>query len=343
MRVIKKTLEQTIENYNLISEFEFKNDFQNEVENGLSSIFLISQNFPLQSVSDLFLSENFSMTECFEELEASYHLIKYGFYKQSMISLRTSLEIGILSIYWTIIGKDNVEYKKWFSSKLDTPYRNIKYWNKVKSNENIMKFDIEFNLIEEIKNFGLSDFVHTKGILYSNFGEFQRKLKGKDNFTNYKDWLYNFKEIVRILEILHLLKFPTLNIRFSTDYLLSKFGTFDCIPKLGVGFGTEMNVITSFIPDKQLLFINNLANSNDEVIEIKKRINELPNLSDEEIERKIIDSQKRNIEMCGFENWSLNVNIYDNRITREMISSLRNWASSNNLMTIENIINNLKK
>ncbi len=78
----------------------------------------------------------------------------------------------------------------------DTPYKNEKFWKKIKSNINIEQFDKEFNLIEEIKKFGLSDFVHTKGIWYSNFGEFQRKLKGQDKFENYKEWLENFKEIV---------------------------------------------------------------------------------------------------------------------------------------------------
>lgn len=343
MRVIKKTIRQTTEHYNLISEYETKSDFHNDVEKGLSSIFLISQNFPLKSVSDFFSGENFSMTECFEELEASYQLIKYGFYKQSMISLRTSLEIGLLSIYWSILGKESVEFKQWLSSRFDTPYKNERFWKKFKSNENIKLFDIEFNLIEEIKKFGLSDFVHTKGIWYSNFGEFQRKLKGQDKFENYQEWLSNFKDIVRILEVLHLLKFPTLNIRFSTDYLLSKFGTYDSIPQFGLGFGNEMVNLYSFIPTNQLTFINDITVSNEEVIEIKKWINELPILTQEEIENKIIDNQKRNIKSCGFESWSSNPEIYDNRITPDMINNLRDWAISKNLMTIENIIENHKK
>lgn len=343
MRAIRKSIEQTTEHYNLISEYETKYDFQIDVKKGLSSIFLISQNFPLKTVSDFLSGENFSMSECFEEIEISYHLIKYGFYKQSMISLRTSLEIGLLSIYWSIIGKESAEFKQWLSSKFDTPYKNEKFWKKIKTNENIKLFDVEFNLIEEIKKFGLSDFVHTKGVRYSNFGEFQRKIKGQDKFENYQEWIKNFKDIVRILEILHLLKFPTLNIRFSTDFLLSKFGTFDSIPQFGFGFGDEMNNLSSFIPQNQLSFINDMANSDEEVIEIKKWINELPDLTEEEIESKILDNQKRNIESCGFENWSSNTTIYDSRITSDMIIKLREWSKSKNLMTVENIIENHKK
>lgn len=343
MRVIKKTIEQTTEYYNLISEYEAKFELTNVVEKGLSSIFLISQNLPLKSVSDFFSGENFCMTECFEELEASYYLIKYGFYKQSMISLRASLEVGLLSVYWSTIGKEDLKFKQWLASRLDTPYKNKKFWEKIKLNESIKLFDEEFNLIEDIKKNDLSDFVHTKGIEYSNVGEFQRKLKAPDIYVNYQGWLNKFKDIVRILIVLHLLKFPTLNIRFSTDYLLSKFGTFESIPQFGSGFGNEMDNLFSFIPPNQLKFICDLSNANEEVIEIKKWINELPYLTKEEIGNKIIINQKKNIESCGFECWSSNYEIYDSRITSEMIQILREWAISKNLMTIEDIIENQKE
>jgi len=342
MRIINKSFEQTSEHYKLISQHEIDNEYKIDIEAGLSSFFLLGQNFPAKSVSDFFSSENFSMIECFEEIEASYSLIKYGFYKQSMISLRTSLEIGLLSIYWSIIGKNSSEFKEWLSSKKDTPYKNKKFWNILKSNKSIEEFDNKYNLIEEIKSFGLSDFVHTKGVLFSNFGEFQRKLKGQDNIENFNEWFVNFKKIIRIVEILHLLKFSTLNIRFSTEFLLSKFGTFDSIPQFGAGFGNEMEVTTSFIPENELTFIKDLANSNIEVIKIKKWINELPDLTASEIEGKIFETQKRNIEMSGFENWNLNIQIYDNRLTVDMISALKKWAISENLMDINSIINKHK-
>lgn len=343
MRAIRKSFEQTSEHYEMISQYEIDNGYKNDVENGLSSFFLIGQNLPMRGISDFFSGENFSMVESFEEIEASYQLIKYGFYKQSMISLRTSLEIGLLSIYWSIMGKDSSEFKKWFSSKSDTPYKNKQFWNKLKSNENIEKFDEKFGLIEEIKSFGLSDFVHTKGIWYSNFGEFQRKIKGQDKFENFKEWLLNFKSIIRTIEILHLLKYPTLNIRFSTEFLLSKFGTFERIPQFGAGFGNEMYIITSFIPNSELSFISDLANSNSEVIEIRKWINGLPDLTEKEIETNIIETQKENIKMSGFDNWNKNTQIYDDRITKEIISILKKWAISENLMDVDSIMENHKR
>lgn len=343
MRVIKKTIVQTTENFNEISKFETISNFHNDVEKGLSSIFLMSQNFPANSISEFLSGENFSMTECYEEAEASYHLIKYGFYKQAMISLRTSLEIGLLSIYWSILGKESAEFKYWLSSKFDTPYKNKKFWETIKSNENISLFDENFGVIEEIKQFGLSDFVHTKGIKYSNFGQLQRTLKGKDKFENYKEWLNNFRNIVRIIEVLHLLKFPTLNIRFSTDYLLSKFGTYDNIPQFGGGLGDEMENLSSFIPKEQLTFLEELAAADEEVVKIKSEIAQMPELTAKEIEDLIILEQKTNIESSGFDNWYSSYLMYDGRITSDMVQILKDWALSNNVMTIENIMENYGK
>jgi len=117
MRIIKKSYTQTLEHYRSISEFEKENHLTSGIEDGLSSIFLLSQNFPLKDVADFFSGENFSLTESFEELEASYELIKFGFYKQAMISLRVGLDIGLFSIYWSIIGKESEDFKKWLFSK----------------------------------------------------------------------------------------------------------------------------------------------------------------------------------------------------------------------------------
>lgn len=330
MRAIKKSFEQTLEHYKIISDFENENKLNADIENGLSSIFLLSQNLPVREVSDFFSGENFSLIESFEEFETSYQLIKYGFYKQAMVSLRIGFEIGLFSVYWSIIGKESSDFKKWISSKLNTPYKNQKFFKILKSNESIEKFDSEFSLFQEIKDLDLSDFVHTKGVLFSNFGDFQRTIKGRDKFYNFKEWLEIFRRCVKILEILHLLKFPNLNLRFSTDFLLSKFGTIDNIPLFGGGYGDEMHIVPSFISSEQKAFIEDLANSNEEVIYIKKWLNDLPDLTEKDIKVKIINEQKQNIIRNGFNNWLDNFKLYDDRITDEIVYQLKIWAKNHN-------------
>ena len=46
------------------------------------------QNIPMINVANFFSEKTFSLMECWKKLKSSYKLIKFGFYKQSMISLR---------------------------------------------------------------------------------------------------------------------------------------------------------------------------------------------------------------------------------------------------------------
>ena len=150
-RPIHKTISQINERYETISKHEISNDSKGDIEDGLSSVFLMSQNFPIREVADAFSKENFSVLESYLELESSYELIKCGFFKQSMISLRTGFEIGLLSIYWTILGVNSQDFKAWISSKYNTPFKNKKFWEVIKSNENICDFDGKFDFIEQLK------------------------------------------------------------------------------------------------------------------------------------------------------------------------------------------------
>ncbi|MEQ8522152.1 MAG: hypothetical protein RIC15_08370 [Vicingaceae bacterium] len=269
------------------------------------------------------------MAESFEELECSYQLIKFGFYKQAFISLRVALDIGLFSIYWSILGTENVDFKKWLSSKKDTPFKNKSFWDVLRANNSIHTFDHNYDLIREIKNLGFSDFVHTKGLMYSNFGEFQRKIRGKDKFENFRYWTHNFKQVVRTLSILHLLKFPSLTLRYSTDYLLARFGTFDRIPIFGGGYGDEMKNISSFIESGQLEMINELASKDPEVIEIKNWLEGLPELNKDELYNIVLEDAKKAIpQWGGFEKWRNSPLSQDDRIDTKMFEELRNWSLS---------------
>ncbi|MEQ8525807.1 hypothetical protein [Gracilimonas sp.] len=340
-RVIKRQHSSTIENFERISEYENDVDLKSEIESGLSSIFLISNKIPLRDVYDFFSGENFSVLESFEELEASYHLAKYGFYKQSMVSLRIALDIGLLSIFWSIIGIESNRFKEWYSSKSDTPRKDKNFWQTLNSNDSISKFNEKFDLKEEIESLGaLSDFVHTKGLWYSNFSDVKRKIKGQDEFKDFKIWFGNFKKVIRILEILHLLKYPTMCLDYSTEFLLSKFGTLDKIPQFGGGLGDEKKYVFSFLSKKEKQLIEELSNENEEVQNIKKYISELPDLSEKEIRTLVFKEQKKNIGNSGFDNWSQYSHVYDHRIDDEMKNDLKEWAQKNNLMSIDDIIKN---
>ena len=338
-RVVKRQHSSTIQNFKRITDFENESGLKQKIELGLSSIFLVSNKIPIRDVYDFFSVENFSVLESFEELEASYHIAKYGFYKQSMISLRIALDIGILSIFWAIIGIESKRFKEWYSSKSDTPRKDKFFWETLNSNKNIAIFNQKFDLKTEIGSLGaLSDFVHTKGLRYSNFSDVGRKIKGQDELKDFKIWFSNFKKVVRILEILHLLKYPTMCLDYSTEFLISKFGTLNKIPQFGGGLGDEKEYVFSFLSNKEKQLIEKLSNENDEVQHIRKYISELPDLSENEIRNLVFEEQKENIRNSGFENWNQYSHVYDNRIDDEMKSELKEWAKEKSLMSSDDIL-----
>lgn len=338
-RVINKIHSKTVEHFEEISKFEQENDLKEIIESGLSSIFLISNKIPLKKISDFFSGENFSIHESFEELEASYHLAKYGFYKQSMITLRVALDIGVLSIYWSIIGTDDERFKDWYASKIETPRKGKEFWKVFNRDKNIAQFARKFDIRKEIDELGfLSDFVHTKGISHSNFGEIGRNIKGIDRYQNFMKWLDSFKGVVRVLEILHLLRYPTICIDYSVDFLLSKFGTFNKIPQFGAGLGDEKKYVVSFLEKTEVDLITSLSNQNEEVQSIKKWIEELPDLEEEEIREIIFEEQKNNILNSGYKNWEEFSHVHDHRIDDEMKIELRKWAQNKGCMTLDEVM-----
>lgn len=339
-RAINIQQENTLKHFEEITEYENEHELKPIIEYGLSSIFLISQKFPIKNVTDFISGENFSITESFEELESSYHIAKYGFFKQSMISLRVAFDIGLLSIYWSIIGSDNEKFKKWYSSKAKSPYKNKAFWKVLNSDNDIASYGERFNLKKEINDLGtLSNYVHTNGIHYTNLGPIASNLKENNKFENFNLWIEKLKKIVRVLEILHLLRYPKMCIDFSSEFLLSKFGTFNKIPQFGGGLGDEKKYVTSFLKEEELDYIEHLSNQHEEVRNIKEWVYDLPELSGEEIRKLIYEEQKNNILNSGFKNWNEFSYAYDHRIDKQMVQKLKEWATEKGCMTLDDVKN----
>ena len=170
-----------------------------------------------------------------------------------------------------------------------------------------------------------------------------RRIKGEDEIWEFHQWIKKFKEIIKLLEILHLLRFPAMSLNFPTEFLLSKFGTFNKIPLCGCGLGDETRVFFSFISSEEKEFIQELSMKDDEVQYIIKWFNDLPDLTELEVKKLIIEEEKENIRHSGFENWISNSNFHDDRIDENMVQLLKNWAQENNLLSLESILDNLKK
>ncbi|MBY5959579.1 hypothetical protein KUV50_15610 [Membranicola marinus] len=289
-----------------------------------------------QNSENLWSGHYLPFKDSWEELHVSFTQVCFGLYKQAFVSLRSGLELGMLSVYFNINDDGHNAVKTWLDSKADTP-RTKNIWKILRQNNNIKKFDEKHNLKQVHKDLGyLHNYVHTKGakhsnrmgLLKNNFQTFEEKLISK--------WLKSYAEIISLVSTLHLLKYPISVIRF--DYS-KKFG----IDIPGFGGLEEYNIdkIASILPDKYLEDIELLANEDPSTQETIKEISSFPDMTDEQVEEQIINLEKMLIEDGeGFTKWLENQerflkspgqSEFDEKMNKR-IELLRQWATENDFL-----------
>jgi hypothetical protein len=278
----------------------------------------------------------FPFLDSWEELQVSFTQICFGLYKQAFISLRSGLELGMLSVYFNINDDGHNAVKDWLNSNDNTP-RTDKIWKIIRQNDIIKKFDKKHNLEQIHKNLGyLHNYVHTKGSKHSN-----RMGLIKSNFQTFEEklllqWLQSYADIISLISTLHLLKYPISVIRF--DYG-KKFGI--DIPSFGGLEEYNIDKIASILPENYFEDIELIAKEDLATQEMIKEISELPDLSGEQVEDQILYLDKMTIE-CGegFTLWlenqksmlnSLGFAEFDEKMTMR-INTLRNWATENGFL-----------
>lgn len=311
-----------VSTYQKNHQISSENGMSEEVHSHINFIFSLSQSYPAEIVSDFFNHSNFALTEAYEELNTSYELTKFGFYKQGLTSLRSVFELGILSTYWSIIGNEDRTFKEWVKAREKTPFaKEIK--KKLLSNTNIQKF----NMVYAIEDFytdveGLHNYVHTRGIKHSKTG--QKYKKDKDLFQN---WFNYLQIVIKTITVLHLLRFPIASVNYD---FLKKFGTYDKTPFCGGLFGDYQEYLIKLIGQDMFLLIKKIANEDNELNELLKWLNNFPDLSEDKKLEIIVKEQKEWIKQSSFNNWyssPLSVGL-DNLI----IEQLRTWAIENNYL-----------
>jgi hypothetical protein len=240
------------------------------------------------------------ITEARYEFECSIALCKLGFYKHAISSLRSVLELGLLSVYW---DDEDEEAKNWFKSIKRTPFKRIVF-NKLKTISNVRTFDEKqkiFNRTDLIYE-RLSNFEHTKGFSHSS-----RKLnKNYSNVNNFNDesflrWLVFMNNIIEIIIIFHVLKYP---IGLQDTPIVEKFGING--PMGGFLQVSEMREIKKFLSKEVLEDLQEISDSDPSATDLAKLINDQPNITEAEFWAQIEKEDKAEIEMSGFSHWLKN-------------------------------------
>jgi len=289
-----------------------------------------------QNLKNLWSGHFFPFLESKAELQISFTLCCFGLYKQAFVSLRSGLELGLLSVYYNINDEGHETIKDWFNSKdsfeANTP-RADKIWNILLSNSNIKKFNEKHNLKELFEQFSyLHNYVHSKGYAFSN-----RVGLDKANFQTFEPqlfekWFNSYSKVVSLITTLHLIKYPISVIRY--DYSI-KFGIED-IPSFGGLDEYYIDKIAKILPSGYMKDIEDIAQNDYDTQQIIKGIDSLPDLSDDDIEEQIINLDKFSIENDeGYIKWlenqkadlkQLGVNDFDGKM-KTRIKILEAWAT----------------
>ena len=269
------------------------------------------------------------------ELECSIQLCKLGYYKHAIIALRNVLELGTLSIYWDRDGNSHINIREWVSSNESTPFQS-KVIKTLKKHKRIALFDNKHNILQQTTNLfrELSDFSHTKGLFYSGVD------LGNSNINTFNEesvrtWFQYMERMVKIVITLHILQYP---IGLQNIDLWSKFGL---NPPAG-GFLTPSDAvpIRRCLDSDVLETLQAISDTDPDATSIAQQINDMPDLTEEQIRAQEEEMDKRDIKMSGYKGWWLKIQktIAKNELKRhpgafirriKRLKKLKKWAKEN--------------
>lgn len=323
------TCDKSIEVYEQSKKFIETSEYQEKISNLAWAYHSVGDLIP-QTTENFWSGHFFPWVESWEEIQISFNLCLFGLYKQAMVSLRSGLELGLLSVYWNLNDDGHEIIQEWLKSRENTPYFGS-VWKKLEQHPNFRFFQQSHDIKTRILNLGfLHDYTHSKGHKFSNsIGLF------KSNFQTFEQkgvllWYEAFEEVVKVLAILHLIKHPIGTVKF--DYS-EKFGI--DIPMFGGLKIHEVNRLEIIIGQEIFDTLKSIAEADDNVENVLEWIFNLPDMTDEDVLEQIMEFDKSTIERQGLEQWlEMEKKLYGDRIQKDeaykqKVDFLIQWAKEN--------------
>ncbi len=295
-----------------------------------------------ETIENFWSGHVFPVAEAEYELECSIVLCKLGFYKHAIASLRNVLELGLLSVYWDIDNQSHIDIQNWFKSIESTPFRN-QVFKRLAKNSNIKTFDDKQEIFKKTADLyaKLSNFSHTRGFGYSS----RRLNKHHSNVNSFNEvalnkWLGLAKEVVEIVTIFHILKYP---VGLQDTPIWEKFGI--NIPAGGFLQPSQTERIKKLFSKTTLKDLQEISDNDKEAISMAKWVNDKPDLTEEEFLIQIEASDKNDIKREGYNHWiKQQRKLYNHLKTRspdeyeqklKYFQKLRLWAKENDCLKNE--------
>lgn len=291
-----------------------------------------------QTSENLFSGHFFPFIESTQEFEISFNLALFGLYKQAFTSLRSALEVGILSVYYNINDEGHKEVKDLLKSKdtweANTP-KTEKVWKILNGNKNIETFNNKFNLRKKFDDLAfLHNYVHTKGHKFSNqLGTLKANHQTFEENILLK-WVETYERATIIVVILHMLKYPISIIEFDWH---DKVGIDNPFPVLD---SHEIERIKSYLPNEYVVEIQKISKNDSFTQELFDYISELPDMTEDQKEHQIIEFDKSMIEHGqGYFEWekqeiefSKNYSDDEKKKVMKRIEVIKKWAIEKNML-----------
>lgn len=240
----------------------------------------------------------FPWVESWEDIQISCNLCLFGLYKQAMTSLRSGLELGLLSVYWNLHDDGHEVIAEWLRSNEDTP-RMGEIWRTLTRHANFKWFADHYDLQSDLLSLGyLHNFIHTKGYRFSN-----SMGVAKSNWQTYEEnafetWFTGYAEVVRVLAICHLVKYPLGTYRFPYS---AKFGIE--MPWIGGLQGHKIDWLEKLVGSDTFALIAELLEQDPQAQATIGWVRNLPDMSEEDVEGQIVEMDRDYIQMNGLNAW----------------------------------------
>ena len=285
------------------------------------------------TVEKLFSGHVFPFTEAEYELEGSVAFVEMGYYKHAIATLRNVLELGLLSVYFDVDDRSEVDIKNWLRSAEPTPFRKA-VEVKLASHPNVQYFSERYPLFNKLSSlYGkLCDYSHTRGAKFSSH-KLSHSNTNQFSETSFHLWFSLMKEVVEILAILHLLKYP---IGLQHTPIEDKFGING--PVGSFLSPCKSDNLKKIIDRNALIILQEISDNDHDVKGVLEWIHSFPDITREELVQQFEDHDKLSIEGGGLEQWLKNQKVHYKNIPKDSdeykekqayIKKMKQWAKEN--------------
>lgn len=287
-----------------------------------------------QDLDRLFSGHFFPISEAEVAAETSMHLVMRGFYREGYVTLRTILELGLLSVFWDKDNDAHISIQDWLKSKQDTPFFKTTVMRGVLSIPHVETFCAVVNFKECVDRTydTLSDYVHIRGAAYSYRGLWRSNVPRFSEKVLLR-WSKMLTRVVQIVGIAHILRYP---VALQFTPIDEKFGLNGPVGTFLTPWQSES--LKAFMPENCREHLQEISDCDQDAVSMAKWVNDRPDLTEDEWEEQIEEQGRRYIEDNGFLSWH---RLFDQPLPgrteeglakhKAMSDRLAQWAQENGL------------